>query len=222
MKRIIALNMFLCLCVAFCDAQTNLSRSLSDSVIIRQDSISFYDAVRMDSLEKIYYRRVYERIHDIADYLNYIISPNRREADRRYYVSVVQNCFHPTAKIIVKNGSTVHSYDLHKYVQRLTESLDISKIHIDSITIPKWDSLAIANDTLGMVVSEQMMISLKTERRFEPDKKGLPIIKEETEDGNEWTPLLFGDIIVTIIHYENENKRKNNRNNLDVIRNLLR
>ena len=82
--------------------------------------------------------------------------------------------------------------------------------------------MAIANDTLGMVVSEQMMISLKTERRFEPDKKGLPIIKEETEDGNEWTPLLFGDIIVTIIHYENENKRKNNRNNLDVIRNLLR
>lgn len=94
-------------------------------------------------------------------------------------------------------------------------------ISIDSITTPQWNPLAIVKDTLGMVVSEQEMIPLRNGRYFEHEKKGLPIVREETEDGDEWTPMLFGDMIITIT-YKNEKNRKNNRSNLDVISDMLR
>lgn len=71
-----------------------------------------------------------------------------------------------------------------------------------------------------MVISEQVMIPLKTNHYFENGKRELPIIKEETEDGEEWTPMLFGNIVVTII-YNDEKTKEYNRNRLDAISNKL-
>lgn len=219
MKRLVAIILVLCLCIVYSDAQTHRVILPSDS-IGKNNSIGINNAVELDSLKKTYYRRVYERIHDISDHLNYTISPNRKESDRRYYALLIQNRFHPEAIITVKTDTIICSYNLHKYVQRLATSYNISKIYIDSIAIPHWNSLVIANDTLGMVISEHEMIPLRPNRHFENGKRGLPIIKEETEDGDEWTPMLFGNMIVTIA-YKNENNSKNNRSSLDVISNKL-
>ena len=218
MKRFVSI-LSLCLCVVFCDAQTLQVVSPFD-YIDNKDSIGSNNAVQLDSLKRTYYRRVYERIHDISDYLNYTISPYMKESDRRYYASLILNRFHPEAIITARNDSLIHFDNLPKYVQSLITSNNISKICIDSIAIPLWDSLAIVNDTLGMVISEQVMIPLKTNHYFENGKRELPIIKEETEDGEEWTPMLFGNIVVTII-YNDEKTKEYNRNRLDAISNKL-
>lgn len=217
--RYFVTNMICCLCIAFCNAQTlQVVSPLND--IDNKDSIGSNSTAQLDSLKRTYYRRVYERIHDISDYLNYTISPNKKDSDRKYYASLIRNRFHPEAVITVRNDSLTCSSNLHKYLQRLATSYNISKVCIDSIAIPLWDSLAIVNDTLGMVISEQVMIPLKTKRYFESGERGLPIIKEETEDGVEWSPMLFGNIVVTIA-FKNEKSKENNRSSLDVISNKL-
>ncbi len=193
MKKIAAIVLSVCLCIVFSDAQTLRVISPFDS-ISNKDSIGTNSAIELDSLKKTYYRRVYERIHDISDYLNYTTSSNR-------YALLIQNRFHPEAIIAVRTDSTIYTYNLHKYAQHLATCCNnISKICIDPITIPHWSSLAIANATLDMVISEQEMIPLRMNRHFENEKRGLPIIKEEIEAGDEWTPMLFGNMVVTIAY----------------------
>lgn len=224
MNRIIVFYAFFCLCVAKSDAQTRPSTLPIDS-IIRIRPLNNNGINNTDSLKRVYYRRVYERIHQVSENLQYVISPNKKNSDRRYYHALICSRFHPAAMIKVKMNSAVQTYRLRSYMQHLVENefRSLSGIRIDSISIPKWDAIEITDDTLGMVITEQEMIPIGKGWYFDNRGKGLPIVREDTEDGEEWVPLLFGDMIITIIPKEkNENEKNDNPRTILDIGNLLR
>lgn len=220
MRRFLAVGISFCLCIVICDAQTKDSLIISHTTII--ESKCQLNAQQMDSLKRLYYRRVYERIHQLDNYIRFVSSSSIKRNKRLYYQKCIRIMFHPLSTVKVKFDNSIVYYNLKSFVKELTGNLSTDKvgIFIDSVCIPKWIPSLIANDSIGIVFSPSEMIPMRNEKTYDNEKSVLIIRKEETEDGNEWVPQ-FGNLIVTIINRHEKNKA-NFYNDYDAISSKLR
>lgn len=197
MRRPLALALLMSLCLTICRAQTRDSLSmLMTRPLIDAGQGS---AVVLDSLRNLYYRRTKERIHQLCDYLTLASGPSRKSRERRYYAACIQNMFHPNSSVRVALGDSVRCYSLKSFAKYLTEPSLVGHydIRLDSICIPKWDSALIVYDSVGYVLSSSEMIPVNVPASYNDSSPKLLIIREETENGDEWVPQL-GDMFVTL------------------------
>lgn len=197
MNRCLTLAILMSLCLTTCKAQTNDSLS----VLMTRPLIAMKQGGTevLDSLRNLYYRRTKERIHQLCDYLTLASGPSRKSRVRRYYAACIQNMFHPESLVNVAVGDSVRSYSLKAFAKYLTEPSLVGHydIRLDSICIPKWDSALIVYDSVGYVLSSSEMIPVNVPASYNDSSPKLLIIREETEDGDEWVPQL-GDMFVTL------------------------
>lgn len=226
MKHIVSTIIVICLCIAFCDAQT-IRIKVPISLLQNQDSIAKCVCEERDSanyvlqLERTFKRRTNERIWQLTELFSYLCDKEESEQAKTHYSNIATKLFADDTKVIIRNDS-VHSKEMSvgKFIKQLITDHTIAFVTLDSIEVPKWDYALIESDTLGIVYAESEMIAVHTAKEFSGTHTRLPIVNDETEDGTEWIPL-FGKMIV-IITYKNEKNRKNNRSNLDAISDKLR
>lgn len=221
MKRLATIMFFICLCIVFCDAQTNRV-IVSIPPIIRQceDSIQS-DSVRIiNELERTFIKRTKERLWQLSDILYFLCEDSRNRQSKSYYTNIARSLFADSAQVTIrKDNYNYRNMSVENFLKHLSERKIVEAVEIDSIMIPKWDYATIESDTIGVVYVESEMTVVHSSQHFEHVGTKLPIVSAETEDGTEWVPL-FGNMIVSI-RYKNEKSKNNNRNSLDVISNKL-
>lgn len=222
MNRFVAVILSLCLCIVFCDAQTNRITV----PIIQQNDIISKDSIQSDSvriikeLERTFIRRTKERLWQLSDILYFLCENSRNRQSKSYYTNIARSLFADSTQVTIRKDSlTYKKMSVDNFLKHLTEGMLVEVVEIDSIMIPKWDYAIIEADTIGVVYVDSEMTEVLSPLRFEQFGSKLPIVSAETEDGTEWVPL-FGDMIVSI-RYRNEKSEKNNRSGLDVISNKL-
>lgn len=223
MKRLAAIILSLCLCIVFCDAQTNRIK-IPIPQVIQQNDITSDDSIRSDSvrmikeIERTFIRRTKERLWQLSDILYFLCEDSRNRQSKSYYTNIARSLFADSAQVTIRKDCFKHKkMSVDKFLRYLLEGMQVEAVEIDSIMIPKWDSARIEADTMGVVYVESEMTVVHSPRSFEYAGIKLPIVSAETEDGTEWVPL-FGDMIVSL-RYKNEKSEKNNRSGLDVISN---
>lgn len=225
MKRLAAIILTLCLCIAKNDAQTNritvpIQPSIHQIDIVSEDTIQS-DSVRIiNELERTFIRRTKERLWQLSDILYFLCEDSRNRQSKSYYTNIARSLFADSAQVTIRKDSLNYKkMSVDKFLKHLTERMMVKAVEIDSIMIPKWDYATIEADTIGVVYVESEMTVVDSPRCFDQVGMKLPIVSAETEDGTEWVPL-FGDMIVSI-RYKNEKSENNNRSSLDVISNKL-
>jgi len=223
MKRLAAIILSLCLCIVFCDAQTNCI-TVPIPPTFQQNDITSADSIQSDSvriikeLERTFIRRTKEKLWQLSDILYFLCEDSRNRQSKSYYSNIARSLFADSAQVIIKRDNLKHKkMSVDKFLRYLVEDMQVEAVEIDSIMIPKWDSARIEADAMGVVYVESEMTVVHSPRSLEYAGIKLPIVSAETEDGTEWVPL-FGDMIVSL-RYKNEKSKKNNRSGLDVISN---
>ncbi len=225
MKRIVILYICLCLCIAYCSAQTTRIKIPLSSLTI-QTTLNKGDTALIDSteiirrLEMIFKRRTKERIWQLSECISYLCNNKQTNQKKSQYSRIARNLFSDDAQVlIIREGNQTKEMNVSTFFNWLLSVPSMSVVSIDSIMIPKWDYVLIKADTLGIIYSNGEMTTLNTIKEFGYSQVKLPIVSNETEDGTEWVPL-FGNMIVTIT-YKHEKNRKINRGSLDAIGNKL-
>ena len=223
MKRVVPLVLSLCLCVVFCDAQTNRIM-IPISTAIQQNDITSEDSIQSDTVniikefERTFIRRTKDRLWQLSGILHFLCEDSRNRQSKSYYTNIARSLFADSAQVIIrKNSLNYKKMSVDKFLKYLVESMQVEAVEIDSIMIPKWDNATIEADTIGVVYVESKMTAVRYPQSFEQAEIKLPIVSAETEDGTEWVPL-FGNMIVNI-KYKNEESNKNNRNSHIIINN---
>lgn len=197
MNRPLAIAILMSLGLTICRAQTidSLSVLTTRPIIAMEQGRTEV----LDSLRNLYYRRTKERIYRLCEYLTLATAPSRKSRDRRYYAACIQNMLHPNSSVRMIMGNTVRCYSLKVFTRQLTEPSLLGRydIRLDSICIPKWAPTLIANDSVGYILSPSEMMPVNAPASYNVRTSELLISKEETEDGDEWTPQ-FGDMFVTL------------------------
>lgn len=226
MKRLAAIILSLCLCIAKNDAQTNrimvpIQLSIHQIDIASEDSIQPDSVSIINELERTFIRRTKERLWQLSDILYFLCEDSRNRQSKSYYTNIARSLFADSAQVTIRKDSLNYKeMSVCKFLKHLTEQMLVETVEIDSIMIPKWNYAIIEADTIGVVYVESEMTVVHSPRSFEQAGMKLPIVSAETEDGTEWVPL-FGDMIVSI-RYKNEKSENNNRSSLDVISGKLR
>lgn len=226
MNRIVILGIAICLCIAFCNAQTIREeipmtlQSEHDGIIVRIDTVKPDSTALVLHLERTFKRRVNERIWQLIGIISYLRDAEKDEQAKSHYIDIAVKFFADDARVVVKKDG-IHEKEMKvpKFLNQLSTDKSIAFVSIDSIEIPKWDYALIESDTLGIVYAESEMTAIHTAEQFGETHTMIPIISHKTEDGYEWVPL-FGKMIITI-RSKNEKNRKNNRSGLNAIGNKL-
>lgn len=223
MKHIVVSIITLCLCIAFCDAQTIRIEIPIDS-LQKQDSIANFNWDSVDyvlQLERLFKRRTNERIWQLTEIISFLCDKEKDEQLKKHYSKMAMKLFADNTKVIARrNNIYFKEMRVDKFLKRISADHKISFVTLDSIEIPKWDYALIQSDTLGVVYAESEMTSIHPARHYSGTHRRLPIVNNETEDGIEWVPL-FGKMIVTI-NYKDGYERNSNWSNLDAISSKLR
>ena len=226
MKRLAIILISICLCIVFCDAQTNRIK-IPVPTAIQQNATASKDSIHSDSvriikeLERTFSRRTKERLWQLSDILYFLCEESRNQQSKSYYANIARSFFADSAQVSMRRDSlNCKKMSVDNFLKYLTGQMGVKVAEIDSIMIPIWDYATIEADTIGVVYVESEMTVVHSPQRFEQAGIKLPIVSAETEDGTEWVPL-FGDMIVSI-KYKNEKSEKNNRRSLDVISGMLR
>ena len=201
MKRLVSI-FSLCLCIAFCDAQTNC------------DSIFQPDSQRPAALKSSYV----DKLKRLQDYIEYMANPQQKVNNRRYYRTAALNlfvgqgnsyekdgliCDGVTVSVYSANGSSCKKYLVKQFLSTLINRQDYPKytINREVISLDVCEFRPISDD---LYISD-VYISLSACYDHRNDK---PLYKditrkrinwyvkvEQTDDGEEYEVLL-GDIIV--------------------------
>lgn len=185
----------LSLCAANCGAQTNIVGLARDSCQCVADSQSMDSSKEKARLEKFFYLRTAQRLHQLDKYIS-LISNDTDTIKIAYYKRQIIKLFNSGAKVTMKRKRKVESIGIRNFIDNVASHKTILK-SLDSINVPKWDYELVKMNTSDSVFSQSEMRPFKQQLKFGNDENQLAIIKEDTEDGAEWIPQ-FGDLVVTL------------------------
>lgn len=203
MNRLAAIILALCLCIVFCDAQTNC------------DSILHLDSLRAERLKRSYG----ENLRRLRDYIEYMADSHQKTSNRRYYLSAALNmfigrgnsyeedgltCDGATISVYSANGSSCSKYLVKHFLSNLINRMDHPEYTVigeDIYSLNVCEFRPLSDD----LYVNDVYASLST---CYGHRGGRPVYKdisrkrvkwyvkvEHTEDGDEYEVLL-GDIIV--------------------------
>lgn len=203
MKRLAVIILSLCLCIVFCDAQTNC------------DSILQPDSLRAERLKRSYG----ETLRRLRDYIEYMSNPQQKVNNRRFYRTAALNLFvgqgnsyekdglisdGVTVSVYSANGSSCKKFLVKQFLSNLIKRMDHPKYTVigeDIYSLNVCEFRPLSND---LYVSD-VYVSLTTccgSRDGRTEYKDITrkhlkwyVKVEQTEDGDEYEVLL-GDIII--------------------------
>lgn len=155
------------------------------------------DSVDHMLVKEMYQHRLIERIVQLSDYIDLITNTVANEESKLYYASKAKSMFADFSRvqIIDDDNLTILSIDsLFKLL--VADKFTIEKM--DSICVPLWCNDRLLKKEFDRVISRTQMYDFANHAFTNSlvDKGDLPIMKEMTEDGVEWMPLL-GNLMLT-------------------------
>lgn len=156
--------------------------------------------------KQMYNMRLVAHLTQLKDYIEILNRETTIDESQKYYTQKAKALFTKDNKIIVTNRFTRTALSVDSFFHFLAER-KIVHIKLDSIEVPIWDeSIPIAyKDSIVYMKSKIFMFPMKMARQT--SENVLPVIKENTEEGLEWSPL-FGDLYISgeMLSDTNENR----------------
>lgn len=166
--------------------------------------------VTADNLVDIYYRRLNERLSHVKNLISFI--QNGDTAKNLEYTKKLQSLFTTEARAIIKSfdGQTLQNLSIPEFCNSLRAKAFVP-LNCDSICSPLFTKANLErSENLDTLICESithpftMQTALKKEKPNTIDSSNLPVIKERTENGDEWIPL-FGDLFLILNTQDDEN-----------------
>lgn len=203
MMRLVLILVILNLCAINSGAQVKIASMTKDSCQCLANS-NLVDSIKEKArLEKFFRLRTVQRMHQIDNDINFI-SKNSDSAKVEYYKRQILALFDIEAKVIMKWKRKAKSIGIKSFLDKMA-SREIILKSIDSIRVPVWNYELVKENVSDSVFSKSEMRPFRLQQKFGNEDNPLAIIKENTEDGDEWIPL-FGDIVVTVKKYKKQKK----------------
>lgn len=110
MKRLAAIILSLCLCIANNNAQTNRI-TVPIPPTIQQNDITSEDSIQSDSVriikefERTFIRRTKERLWQLSDILCFLCEDSRNRQSKSYYTNIARSLFADSAQVTIRKDS---------------------------------------------------------------------------------------------------------------------
>ncbi len=160
---------------------------------------------KVDSLRLTMLYRSGERVAQMNDYIAFMCSKEKDKEIRQYYASRLRTLFAPQTAITIndKTRNTTMRATPDSLTQILIESGIRVNVVVDSVALPIWNNiLATASpDSVVMQLPAGFFKivdgTIGIENLMAADGLAGYVLREETEDGFEWVPML-GNATITI------------------------
>lgn len=146
--------------------------------------------------------RIQEYISLLTDYIGFINTKNKPNSTKQYYKKKACALFMPYAKAIIKSKDSKEQQALNIKIFFDSPIDSIKQYDLDSIQVPNWKSKSlILPDSILWIDSKVITIYKRTTFHFQDS---IMLIRETTELGDEWRPLL-GNLFLS---YKQKKKTK--------------
>lgn len=157
---------------------------------------------KVDSVDDIqvkekYQHRLIERIVQFSDYIDLMTNVVVNEESRQYYALKAKMLFADSCCVQITDNGNKYVLSVDSLFELLiAEKFALQKM--DSICVPLWRNDRGTGQEIDRIMGEAQKYDFGS-RVFAglmAEKDSLPIMKEMTEEGVEWMPLL-GDLMIT-------------------------
>lgn len=156
------------------------------------------------SQDSLLYGRIQESVALMLDYMKFISTPNKTLATKQYYAQKAISLFVPRAVAIIKEDTKANKRIMpisDFFLQSIKNTDLIKKFEVDSIQVPNWENKRLlSSDSILWI--DAKVIPIQSLLQFDYSDS-LMVVKEITEEREEWRPLLG------IIYLSNKHLKKN-------------
>ncbi len=138
--------------------------------------------------KQLYDMRLAAQLTQLKDYIEFIADGGTGESSE-YYIRKVKDLFAKDSKIIVTDGDDREALSIDSFFHFIAKR-EIVLQRLDSVEVPLWEEsrLLTGKDSIAYVRSQLYMFSGKMANQT--NRNVLPVVREGTEEGDEWMPLL--------------------------------
>lgn len=148
----------------------------------------------LDNAKKLYMHRLTERIVQLNDYIDIIENNIVNQESRTYYAQKAKELFAPTSIALIKRNGEERFMPVDSFFYLLSQRT-VNLHSIDSVYVPIWNRDLFKQNADSIVYSESRAVTLVAPIcEYGAQGNSLPILSEQTEDGEELIPLL-GDLV---------------------------
>lgn len=174
-----------------CSITKDKGKTINVSVLDKVDSV---DNILV---KKKYQHRLVERIVQFVDYIDLMTNAVVNEESKQYYASKAKMLFADSCCVRITDDEDKYILSVDSLFELLiAEKFVLQKM--DSIYVPLWRNDRGTGQEIDRIMGEAQKYDFGS-RVFAglmAEKDSLPIMKEMTEEGVEWMPLL-GDLMLT-------------------------